>query len=303
MTTVSQIQKKGKSLMLNRTYKQTPDYTAPKYFKIGIKQTNTSENVQVLTNSIPIFDGTVNDDGSNTMTGSSGGTNTTDNTDVFKPGASIFDNTAQNLIANDSNASKIWTLSDVSSEGASFVLNNYIGLWVYILDQDTLDKFLNSGTCLECRFGTDASNYYKMVRTKAQLQTGWNWLTSYPNLLSALDEEGTVSTLNYFQIVITTNNATDEFAAGDVVYDLLRQWDNDDAQKLFEQNYPILDEDTNEVTIRTYLNSLEATGYVTNTNAIFNDDGTQILSDLDTFDEESKGPTDEFIFVRRNRLP
>ena len=55
-----------------------------------------------------------NDDGSNAFTGSSGGDNSTDNTSVFKEGGGNTDVTAQNLIANDTNADKIWVISDLS---------------------------------------------------------------------------------------------------------------------------------------------------------------------------------------------
>ena len=53
-------------------------------FKVGIGTTTPTGTDTDLEIAIPILDGTTNDDGSNTLTGRSGGDTSTKNTSIFK---------------------------------------------------------------------------------------------------------------------------------------------------------------------------------------------------------------------------
>ena len=307
MSNASIITTKGRNISLYRTYTPTASLSATTYLpvtqmKIGIDNGTPNIADTDLDLVVPIENGTVCDDGSNTFTGSSGGDNSTDNTTTYKEGAGVTDVTAQNLIANDTNASKIWTIGDLASAGTNCDATKYIGLWFYIKDATALAKFATSGTCLEFRIGADSTtNYYSKTYETGDLSTGWNWLGG-TGLLSTWTENGTPGTLNDFQIRITTNNATDTFVAGDVVFDLLRQWEYSDTVIDIETAYPTFDYTNNEVTIQAKINTLKANGFDINGLAWVNEDSSPLMADEDTFTSESKSSTDELIFETRNRI-
>lgn len=295
----------GKQIGINRIFKETPDYTAPYYFKVGIGTTTPSVADTDLVNIIPITNGTVNDDGSTNFTGTSGGDNSTDNTSTYKEGAGAADATAQNLIANGTNASKIWTLTPL---GSSVVGTKPFSLWLYIKDATALAKFKSSGTAFEVRFRTNgdgATLFYSQTTTAAELSTGWNYITSGTTNVNALTAGGggaPSGTINEFVMIITTNLATDTFVAGDVVYDLLRQWAGSDLLKTFVSGYPILDEPNTNSTIRTILLTTEANGFPITEFGVFNNDGTPKNFSRSVFTAISKTSGVQIIFVEKDKI-
>jgi len=70
----------------------------------------------------------------------------------------------------------------------------------------------------------------------------------------------------------------------------------------FSSGYPAFDHANNEVTIRCYLNSLQANGNLINALGIFNKDTSSLMTGEDVFTGESKSDTDEFVFVIKNRV-
>lgn len=303
MATGSVIVNNGKKILLNRTYKSAPDYLCPSLFKVGVSNDTPSATDTNLTNAVPIADGTVCDDGDNQFTGSSGGDNSTDNTDTYKEGAGASDATAQNLIANDTNALKIWTIANLAANGTNASGTQYVGLWLYIKDATALAKFKTSGTCLEIKLGKDSSNYYSKTYTAADLATGWNWLSSNTELLNEWTETGTVdAAIDTFLIEITTNNATDTFAEGDVVYDLLRQWEAADSYITFVSGYPSINETNFETEIRCQLLTTQANGFPLDGASIWNNDSTKLMHSEDTLSSESKSSTDQFTYIIKDRI-
>lgn len=286
----------GRKIILNRAFKSTPDYTTVSRVRFGTNSATYSVTSTDLTNPIPILDGTVLDDGSNTLTGGTAGNNSTDNTSVYKPGASQTDNTAQNLIKDNTNVSATWSISDLSSAGTNATADQYTGIWIYVLNSTALSKFKSSGTALEIKIGSDSSNYYSITYEAADLSTGWNWLPF--GVLNTLTETGTVgSPIDYFEIDIETNNATDEFTTNEVVYDLLRQWEESDTFMDLSVGYPNINEIDLNVVFNVLLGSDYAVGFVIDSVAFYNTDGTYICYGADTF-EESKADTDEFEIER-----
>jgi len=228
-------------------------------FKVGIGTTAPTGADTDLEIAVPISNGTVNDNGNNTLTGSSGGDNTTDNTTTYKDGAGVTDVTSQNLIANNTNATKIWTISDLSSLGNNITQTQFFGLWIYIKDATALAKFKTSGTALEIKLGSSSANYFSLTKTASNLAVGWNWITSNTVAVEDMTETGTVSgNVDTFIIEITTNNATDTFVAGDVLYDLLRTWQASDLVKSFETSYPSYNSSTDELQSRMVLTLSQA---------------------------------------------
>jgi len=304
MATGGVITKLGKNVMINRTYKSSPDYTIPSTFRMGIGTTTPVAADTGLGIHIPIGDGTVNDDGSNTLTSSDGGENSTSNTTTYKEGAGVTDGTAQNLKTDNSSATKRWYIADLASAGTKITGTKPVSLWLYIKDAAALAMFKSSGTALEIRLGsTLATNFYKITRTAAQLAVGWNWITTGTTNVEDLTETGTVAgDIDTFEIVITTNNAADDWDDTDVIYDLLRQWEVADLSDTFVTGYPVFDETNKKVTLRYYLNSLQANGFPITETGSFNTDGTPLIIDHDVFTSISKTSTDEIAIVVVNTM-
>jgi hypothetical protein len=271
----------GKKVMLNRYAKVTPDYTPPTKIKVGI---NTATTINVtdtdLQNAIPIQNGTVNDNGEQTFTGSAGGDNSTDNTVTYKDGAGETDATAQNLIANDTDVTKTWTIAALTT---SITSGQFTGLWVYIKDQTALDKIVD----LEITLSTFITTYLN-----ASLSVGWNWL-----------DLGSATVVSSSLVIeIETNLLTDTFVAGDIVYDLLRQWEEADLYQTFDSGYPVIDEINNEITTRVTLTVNQASGFSHDSTATFNNDATEILVGESSFDEDGKSADDEFVYIIKERF-
>jgi hypothetical protein len=294
----------GKKVLLYRAYTQTGSLSGVQYkpienFQIGINNITPSIAATGLTYPIPIANGVINDPATASMTGSSGGTNTTNNTTTYKPGAGVVDNTAQNLIANGTNVLKIWTRAALP---VNIDDTKWAGLWLYIIDAAALAKFKSTLTALQIKLGSSSVNYRSISFTASQLSVGWNWITS-SSIVSSWTPSGTPgSPINTFIIEITTNLATDTFAAGDVVFDLLRTWSLADTKKIFVSGYPLIDLTNMEVTTRAYITTLEANGFNVNAIGFNNTDSSPLLLEMDVFTAESKSQSDEFSWVIKDRI-
>jgi hypothetical protein len=300
--------KTGAQIYLYRANTQNAHLSSTEYlpesqFSIGMNEITPLITATSLTQNIPIADGTVNDDGSNTLTGSAGGEDSTANTIIFKPGANQSDNTAQNLITNTSSLTKTWTISNLATAGVICNASNFVGLWLYIKDAATLDKFEQTGTCIQVRIGAavGGSDYYYKDWTISKLTTGWNWLCEN-ELLSSWDVSGTPGVLSQFQINIYTIDAASTFVAGDVIYDLLRSWAVADMYKDYTTNYPSINLTNLEVTKQGYLTSLEAVGYNITGYGDYNKDSSIKLGSKAKLRTRSKADTDEFIFINKDRI-
>lgn len=306
----------GKTIMLNRTYKSTPDYTVVSRFEIGQGTTAFSSVDTALGQPIPITNGTVNDDGSNTanLVGTNGAANSTDNAVTFKAGAGTTDVTAQNLVTNGAgvNATKTWTIANLAAAGTVMTATEPFGFWLYIDDAADLAKFLAAGTCLEIQFRTtlDAANlFFAKVWTLADLAVGWNWLTSdlvnVEDLTDGAPAGDPSGVLDEVIIEATTANATDEFnvaVAGELVFDLLRQWATTDLYASITSGYPILDETNLEVEQRGFVASTSANGFLITEAGDFNSDATMLIDDRNTFTAISKSSTDQIILIWKDRI-
>lgn len=300
----------GKKIILNRTYKTTPDYTIPSTFKVGISNGTPNVANTDLDVVIPILDGTVIDNGSNALAGGTpvdGGDNTTDNTTTYKEGAGETDAESQNLLTDGlaTSATKTWTLNPLT---ANFTATEPFGFWLYIKDATAYAKLVAAGTALQLRIRTngDAANLsYLYNRTKAQLAVGWNWITSGVTAVNGLTTGagGAASgNLDEFIIDITCTAAADEFAAGDVLYDLMRGWAITDIIKTFVSGYPTLDETNFEVETRGILLSTNANGFNLDGFSLFNTDSTPLMHSEDTLTDESKSSTDQFTYIVKDRI-
>lgn len=302
MTSVSVKTNNGRKVILHRSYTVTPEtatYLTPTKFQMGVENSTPSITTTSLDYPIPIADGTVNDAAMYPWTGSLGGDNTTANTSVYKEGAGVLDNTAQNLLTSGGSLTKQWTKSTLS---ANVVTTQYFSQWLYIKDATALAKFSTTTTPIEIRLGSSSSVYYYFYVPLSYLATGWNLLTTNKTLVSALSVSGSPGALSRIDIVIKTNNAADAFIAGDVVYDLSRQWTEADTKVVYDVDYPVLDYTNLEATRKITINSAQANGYPINVIGTYNTDTTPLLTDIHTITESVKGTSDEFQYFIVDRI-
>ena len=301
MATVgSVLTNEGKKIILDRAYLSTPTYTSPTRFKVGVNSIAPDIADTDLDNPVPISNGTIYDDGSLSLIGKFGGTATTDNASTYKDGAGTTDATSQNLITNTTSGSKTWFLSS-GSLNADISGTNKAAIWLYIINATAKAKFKTSGTAVEVRFGSGTQdNYYKKGWTASQLKTGWNFLHS-GTVVNALNSTGTpTDPMNSFLLQILTNNDSDTFSSGDIIYDLARGWDEANELKNWTSGYPTINESAFTVEMRGKLETTDANGFDLDSFGDFNS-GT-MMAGKDVFTSESKSNTDAFIFVLQDRL-
>jgi hypothetical protein len=306
MTNASVKTNDGRKVILYRSYTSgalsSTLYSEPTKFIFGMNNSTGLITSTDLDYPVPVANGTVCDSGANTLTGSLGGTSTTNNTTTYKEGAGASDNTAQNLITAGSNATKQWTKATLTN---NVVATSRLGVWLYIRTDDssaTYNKLLSSGTAVEFRFGSDASNYYKIAKTAADLTTGWNFITTNKSAVNTLTAVGTPGTLSRFDILIYTNSAGDAFTTGDVVYDLLRTWTETETLTSYDASYPTFDYTNMEVTRQITLSSALMDGFTVNAIGTKNADTTKLLTDIDTITSFTKDSVDQFTVVLVDRV-
>jgi len=288
--------------MLNVLHKGPSYYKRPSYYRFGSGNVQLTESDTDLGTVIPVEDGVVNDDGSNTMTGRVGGSNSTDNTTTYKSGGGVSDVTAQNLIKNSSSTNGAWYISNLASAGVNVDISKYGGVNLYVKDQTTLDYFKSSGDCFELRFGSDVSNYYKKGFVVSDLSIGWNWVTDN-TIINTWTEVGTVAaTVDYYEIIIYTNNASDVWNSGDVIADLCRTWDHDDTKKSIKTGYPLVNESEVYAEVQCRLEKTEAVGFLITSYALYNE-ADEVMYFVQLSEGESKSSTDIFLanILRKER--
>ncbi len=155
-------------IMLNRTYKKIPDYTEISRFKVGINQIDPTITDTDLTNPVPIgntivvcdFDSVTN---WNTTTD---GSITINDTSYKKAPYSL------NLIKNaTTQGNVIYYNEDLDP---LLFMDRTLNGWIYIKDNDTLNK-LSETDSIEIRYGLDYdTNYYKFLYDRLDLSIGWN---------------------------------------------------------------------------------------------------------------------------------
>lgn len=281
----------GRKLAARRIFETVLTYTNPTTFCIGsgtTTPTTADTGIQTLN---PIADGTINDDGQTALTGSLGGTNTTDNTTTYKEGGGVTDNTSQNLLANNSSTAKVW-------EGTITGVNKtyYVGFWIYIKDAAALAKLKPLPSyALNVRIGDNSGNYYEKNIDKTYFAVGWNWFNL--GILQNLTTTGSPTTgCTYLYLQLTTVNATDTFAAGDVLYDLLRSWTVANATKTLSVGYPTFDDTNFVITNRGLLLTTEANGENISEFGLFNTDATPLMYSHAVFTNIAKTSSIQVIF-------
>jgi hypothetical protein len=279
----------GRKIALNRTFKATPDYTAPTVFKTGTGTTTPTNSDTDLEKAVPITGHEVVDDCETADWTDSADMTTALNATTFRIGSNSLNLTKDGTASADASTSKTTTSVDFDDKR--------LEVFLYVDDQTTLDLFATTD-CITVRFGSDASNYYQWTKNKADLAVGWNYI----NNLTDDNEDSTTGTpdnnnMDYTFIQITATASGDTWAAGKVAMDDWRVVEAGDLTKTFVSGYPILDETNHQSTIRGLLLSTEANGHSLSEFGLFNTDSSALMFSHAVFTALTKDNTTQVIFA------
>ena len=112
----------------------------------------------------------------------------------------------------------------------------------------------------------------------------------------------TVSNYDYFRIQIRLNNTTDTFAAGDVIWDVLVEFDDADMFKILQSGYPTTDLTSNTAEYRGIVEITESNGFFIDNSGVFNNNSPPEMHSEDKWAGESKTAGDRFIFIWKDRI-
>lgn len=285
----------GFKIAINRTAKDTPDYTPVSRFKVATGQATVTSSDTDLTNPVPIYNTeevTTCEATTNWTAGTDGAITT--NSTTYKQGTYSLNLTKSGATVDN----VIWYNESLTSR--DFTDKDLWG-WIYIEDAAALAK-LATTAAVEVRYGNDYNtNYYYYRYDNADLVVGWNIIKFS---ISDATEVGTVTdaSCDSLAIKLTYTATSDTTSEGDIVIDDFKLSSSGDYYKDFTSGYPTVDETNFEITTESYLNSVEANGFLIDGIGTFNTDGTALMQDAFKFTQVSKSNTEELIFEIKNRF-
>jgi len=283
----------GKNILLNRGYKNTPDYTAPSQFKVGIDQTTPVVTDIDIDVPVPIS-GTESVDNCDTANWVDSADMTTSvNSTTYKEGSGALNLTKDAGASDTASCDKTTTSRDFTSKT--------LNLWLYIKDATAYAK-LAIVDCVTIRFGSDNANYYYYTMDKADLSIGWNLIYFTSVTADGTNGAPVIAACDYSYIALKADAAATIWTAGDFIMDDWLVAGSDDYLKNVVTGYPTYDETAREVTMRGFLSVNEANGNDINVFAWYNTDGTIKMFSIDSMVAESKSMTDEFVFITVDKV-
>ncbi len=276
----------GSKIQTNRGFKTTPDYNIINKFRVSINTPDITYEDTDLSTLIPIT-GTESVDDCSVITGWSAvgtGNSVSGNSSVYKPDSGT-DGSLSLIKGNTGSAELKISKTTTSRNGTS---KNFIG-WLYIKDSTVLTKI----STVSFLYGSDSSNFMKKDYAQANLDSGWNYVTSsITGGFTSISGSPTISALDYTSVIVTTTTGTDVLTYGDLLIDSLRLASNDDYYK--EIDSISIDETEGSATVISKLSITEANGFLIDGHATYNDDSTELIHTKTKFSENSKGITDLF---------
>jgi hypothetical protein len=276
----------GLKIAINRINKSTPDYTPISNLKLGSLQTSADIDSTNLNLPIPINSNIIeNCDDTTGWTASSGGSLTVNET-TYK------NNKALNLVKNS-----YTTISYYKTLGTQYdFTNKYLYGWIYIKNQDILDKIKN----IQVIFGNDsANNYYKNI----SLTTGWNIISmNYDHANINPTPDPTICDFLKIELITFGSDSEYDISAGDIIIDDFVLATESNLTKSMDTGYPSIDEEKLEVSYQFTIDTTEANGFGITGLGTFNTDTTPLMQDIFKFPVISKNSSDEIIFTIKNRL-
>jgi hypothetical protein len=218
----------------------------------------------------------------------------------------VVNNVSGTFKLSETESGSVIDLTDTGTAPINFLVGDNTNIWQ--LSVSGIDNTKYTGLWLYCgylttnpiiNFKTDASNYFTYTTNLVQ---GWNWIDV--GILENLTTIGTPSTISTIEIIYTFELLDQENVdvKSSFVVDLIRQWELMDTRLSPDTGYPVIDYDTNNITTRVFLDSLTGVGYVFDCVNRVNNDTNPMLFTKDIIRQESKGSTDEFTIINKDRL-
>jgi len=292
MANGSLIDNSGKLIIISKAYDSASTITVPSVFKVGILNGTPNVADTYLDNPVAISGTEAVDDCETADWSDDAECTTTLNASTFKEGSNSLSLEKDGGASVTCSTSKTTTSRDFTSKT--------LFVWVYIT---AVADLVATGTdCVVIRFGNDNSNYYQKGWDISELSVGWNLLYFTSATADSTTGVPTITACDYSYLALVTDLATDLIAADRINMDDWKVASSDDFTKTFVSGYPTIDTTNYEVEIRGQLSSIEANGYDLNGFGLFNTDGTPLMHSEDTFTAESKGDTDQFTFIIKDRI-
>ena len=265
----------GQAITANRSFKPSPDYSAPLIFRVGMGTTSPSISDISLQNPIPYWSASTTKDSCDATTGWSitGGALVVNNVTFIEGTGSLdMSKTATNVYSSIITKS---TLTAVNLTSDSFIV------WMYIKDAATLAKL----QVVFIDLGSDASNYYRWRAQTNQMFVGWNPIFDMiPADAYQTVGAPTIASLTYCKINVQAALITNTWPAGSILVDWIAQYTPSDlvaTQTIDTTNLTVTATGTLP---KTYAG---ANGQPISEFGLFNTDGTypfqRLLFDRSTF--------------------
>ena len=293
MASDSGLTRDGMKILLNRSYKTTPDYNIVSDFKVSDDtsvffetDTNVEENI------IPIIGmETADDCDTADWTESADATAETLNTTSKKEGDASLNLGKDGTGSTTASYNKTTTSIDGTSKD--------LCVWVYVDDTDDLA----ASNALTIRFGSAAGDYYQKAYDRADLADGWNFLKiAISGGFDSTTGSPVIGALDYSYIAFETTASGDTITLGDLRMDYWHVVSLDDYIKSLEASYPLIDESSLIVSLRGKLGTTNANGHLISKIGWFNDDSSPLMEGGANFDGYSKTNSELLIFVTKRRV-
>lgn len=285
---------RGAKIMLNRTFKETPDYEAPTLFKVGVGTTTPAISDTAIETPVPLT-GTESIDSCDVADWVDEATCTTSlNSTTFLEGVGALNITKDGAGAATCSTSKATTSRTFSTK--------QIWMWLYIKDATALAN-LATLSCFEIRFGNDNANYWYWQKDKSFFTTGWNYISN----LTAANATGSAgapasAACDYTFIQLTATGAAIVWSAGDFIMDNIYLASSGDFYDTYVSGYPVLDETNYQVTFRCYLSTLQCLGHSLTEFAIYNNDSTRRMFSRAVHIAITKNMTTQVFYIEKDKL-
>lgn len=284
----------GQKIMLNRTFKSSPDYLQPSTFQIGVGTTTPIVSDTALAHKIPIS-GTEDVD---TCEATTGWTDSADmtvslNTSIYKIGSGALNLTKDATATTTASTSKTTTSLNFTSKDLS--------IWIYVADSTVLAQLATSN-CFTLRFGSDSSNYYQWTKNASFFAVGWNLIDGFTSGTGAVTGSPSITACDYTYVGITATSSGQTWTAGKIVMDDIKLASTADYINTFVSGYPTLDETNLFVTFRGVIDATQANGYSLTEFGIFNADSTPLMFSRTVHTAISKTTSVAITYVEKDQL-
>lgn len=272
------------AISADRMAKTSPTYGAPGILEVGIGDQTADASATSLTRSFPIKDYEVVDD----LDAVTGWSATTDGSVALNTTAGEFieGTGCLNLVKSGSTQTSVTYSKTVTSVDFT---SKELWVWLHVGD---LSDLVASGTAVELRFGSDASNYYYIQYAASALSTGANWLYFNSSTATGTTGSPSIAACDYVAIILTVDLAADTFTGNSIRLDHMHLASAGDYQASFETGPTIVGADNRTIRSVVRLRTNQAIGATATNTGWKTTDGT--LYGIDQFTLDTKTQSEEW---------